>query len=237
MMKIFLLLPVTFLTARFCFSQITNPKPVTKTVTIPKPVLKDLRDSASYAMGIFVVNVFREQGITNINSAVVARAINDLQMHKPQLLNDNLANNAIMAYQGKIQSMKSKPNIDAGMKFLSDNRQRPGVKTLPSGLQYEILTEGTGPKPAMNDTVSCNYKGTFIDGTEFDNSYKTGKPVSFAVTGVIQGWTEALLMMPVGSKWKVYVPYQLGYGPADYFSIPGGSALIFEMELVSIKGK
>jgi FKBP-type peptidyl-prolyl cis-trans isomerase FklB len=237
MMKIFLLLLITFLTSGFCFSQITKPKPVTKTAITPKPVLKDLRDSASYAMGIFLVNVFREQGIHNINSAVVARAINDLQAKKNQLLSDNLANNAIMAYQGKMQSLKLKPIIDAGMKFLSDNRQRPGVITLPSGLQYEIITEGTGPKPAISDTVSCNYKGTFIDGTEFDNSYKTGKPVSFAVTGVIQGWTEALLMMPVGSKWKVYVPYQLGYGPADYFSIPGGSALIFEMELVSINGK
>lgn len=236
-MKGFLLLSVTLLTFGFCFSQITTPKPATKTVTAPKPFLKDLRDSASYAMGLFLVNVFREQGINNINSAAVARAINDRQAKKPQLLNDNLANNAIMTYHGKMLSLKLKPNIDAGMKFLSDNRQRPGIKTTPSGLQYEIITEGTGPKPLIGDSVSCNYIGTFINGTEFDNSYKTGKPVSFAVTGVIPGWTEALLMMPVGSKWKVYVPYQLGYGFSDHYSIPGGSALIFEMELVSIKGK
>ncbi len=233
MFKRISVIAATFFMSVLCFSQNIKAKPA----TAPKPVFKDLRDSASYAMGIFLVNVFREQGINNINSAMVAKCINDLQTKKPQLLNDNMANNAIMAYQNKMQSQKSKPNIDAGMKFLSDNRQRPGVKTTPSGLQYEIITEGTGPKPVITDSVSCNYTGKFVNGTEFDNSYKTGNPVSFAVTGVIQGWTEALLMMPVGSKWKVYVPYQLGYGPSDYYSIPGGSALIFELELVGIKGR
>ena len=225
-----------------CNSQTTNQtaKPVVKTVpkqVTPAPVLKNLKDSASYAMGLFIVNVFSQQGINDINSAVVARAINDLLGKKPQLLNDNQANQAIMAYQNKIQASKSKPNIEAGMKFLSDNRQRPEVKVMPSGLQYEILTEGKGPIPTISDSVTCNYIGRFINGTEFENSYKSGSPVTFAVAGVIPGWTEVLLMMPVGSKWKVYVPYQLGYGPSDYYSIPGGSALIFEMELVSIVGK
>ena len=237
MLKRIFVISMVVLIALAGFTQNTKPKPLNKTVPVAKPFLKDLRDSASYAMGIFLVNVFREQGINNINSAMVARCINDLQSSKPQLLNDNLANNAIMTYQNKIQSQKSKPNIDAGIKFLSDNRQRPGVKTLPSGLQYEIIIEGTGPRPVITDSVSCNYRGTLVNGTEFDNSFKTGKPATFAVTGVIPGWTEVLLMMPVGSKWNVYVPYQLGYGAADYFSIPGGSALIFELELVGIKGK
>jgi FKBP-type peptidyl-prolyl cis-trans isomerase len=220
------------------FSQNTpKPKPVAKPATVPAPFLKSMRDSASYSMGIFLVNVFRQQGITNINSAAVARAINDLQTNKPMLLDENQANDAIMTYQSTIQSQKSKPNIDAGMKFLSENKRRPGVKSTPSGLQYEILTEGKGPVPEITDSVSCNYRGTYINGAEFDNSYKTGKPVTFSVTGVIKGWTEALLMMPVGSKWKVYVPYQLGYGAGDYYNIPGGSTLIFEMELVSIPGK
>ena len=144
---------------------------------------------------------------------------------------------AVMAYQSKMQALKSKPNIEAGMKYLSDNRTKPGVKTTPSGLQYEIIAQGTGPIPTVQDSVSCNYIGKYINGTEFENSYKSGSPITFAVAGVIQGWTEVLLMMPVGSKWKVYVPYQLGYGPSDYYSIPGGSALIFEMELLSIVGK
>ncbi len=239
--KIFAL-SIPILSVIFCNSQTTTQatKPVAKPVTkpvAPAPVLKDLKDSASYAMGLFIVNVFSQQGIHDINSAVVARAINDLTGKKPQLLSDNQANQAIMAYQNKIQASKSKPNIEAGMKFLSDNRQRPEVKTMPSGLQYEILTEGTGPIPAISDSVTCNYIGRFTNGTEFENSYKSGSPITFAVTGVIQGWTEALLMMPVGSKWKVYIPYQLAYGPSDYYSIPGGSTLIFELELLGIVGK
>ena len=133
--------------------------------------------------------------------------------------------------------MKSKPNIDACDNFLATNKQRPGVITTPSGLQYEVLTTGSGPKPTLKDTVVCNYKGTFINGNEFDNSYKRGAPAEFPLTNVIRGWTEVLQLMPVGSKYKVYVPYQLGYGPSDYNGIPGGSLLIFEIELMSVKGK
>lgn len=225
----------------FCFSQNTNTKvvakPVTKNVAAPRPLLKDLRDSASYAMGIFVINVFRQQGINNVNSAVVARAINDMQAKKPQLISDDAANNAIMTYQGRIQSQKSKPNIDAGMKFLSDNRSKPGVKTLPSGLQYEIIKEGTGTIPVAGDTIVCHYTGSYINGSVFESSYNNGQPITHPVTQFIKGWTEALLMMPVGSKWKLYIPYQLGYGTSDYNNIPGGSALIFEMDLLGIKGK
>jgi FKBP-type peptidyl-prolyl cis-trans isomerase len=104
-------------------------------------------------------------------------------------------------------------------------------------LQYEVISQGTGPKPGLKDTVVCNYKGAFLDGKEFDNSYKRGEPAEFPLTNVIRGWTEVLQLMPVGSKYKVYVPYQLGYGPSDYNGIPGGSLLVFEIELVSVKGK
>ena len=102
--------------------------------------------------------------------------------------------------------------------FLAENKKRPGVKVTPSGLQYEIITVGTGKKPTKKDKVSCNYTGAFIDGTEFNNSYKMGGPISFAVTGVIKGWTEALQMMPVGSKWKLYVPYTFGIRPGTISS-------------------
>ncbi len=104
-------------------------------------------------------------------------------------------------------------------------------------MQYEIITEGKGQKPTLNDKVSVHYTGAYIDGTEFNNSHTMGGPISFAVTGVIKGWTEALLMMPVGSKWKLYVPYTLGYGPGQYQTIPGGSALVFEIDLLSIVDK
>lgn len=214
----------------------SNKKPVVKPAKAGV-ILKDTRDSASYAAGLFLHNFFTSIEITNLNSAVVGKGCNDLQTAKPRLLNDDQANNAVIAYQNKIQLEKNKPNIEAGEKFLSENKKREGVITTPSGLQYEILTAGTGPIPQKEDVVSCNYRGTYIDGTEFDNSNRAGKPVSFSVTRVITGWTEALMMMPVGSKWKLYVPYKLGYGPGKYQSIPGGSTLIFEVELVGINPK
>ena len=211
----------------------------TKTYKPPRPgiVLNDLRDSASYVAGIYIVNFFRKFDITNFNSAIISRAINDLQNKKQPLLNDSLANMAAMRYQLQLLEIKNKSTIDAGNKFLAENKKRPGVKVTKSGLQYEIITQGTGVKPTKGDTVSCNYTGAFIDGTEFNNSYKMGGPISFAVSGVIIGWTEALLMMPIGSKWKLYVPYQLAYGPGQYQTIPGGSALVFEIDLLGIVNK
>jgi len=212
----------------------TNPN-TTITPTATNTALNDSRDSASYAAGIYLIGFFREFDITNFNPDIITRAINDLQTQKKPLLNDSLANMVAMRYQSKLQELKNKPTIDAGKKFLAENKKRPGVKVTPSGLQYEIITVGTGKKPTTKDKVSCNYTGAFIDGTEFNNSYKMGGPISFAVTGVIKGWTEALQMMPVGSKWKLYVPYTLGYGPGQYQAIPGGSALVFEIDLLAIE--
>ena len=197
-------------------------------------VLNDMRDSASYAAGVYLINFFREFDITNFNPTIVTRAINDLQSQKKPLLSDSLANMVAMRYQSKLQEIKNKPTIDAGQKYLAENKKRPGVKVTKSGLQYEIITAGTGKKPTKNDKVSCNYTGAFIDGTEFNNSYKMGGPISFDVSGVIKGWTEALQMMPVGSKWKLYIPYNLAYGPGQYQTIPGGSALVFEIDLLEI---
>jgi len=215
---------------------LTNPKSAIKT-PVPGVALNDVRDSASYAAGIYLVSFFREFDITNFNSAIISRAINDLQTQKKPLLTDSLANMVAMRYQYKLQEIKNKPNIDAGKKFLAENRKRPTVKVTKSGLQYEVITMGTGKKPSKNDKITCNYTGAYIDGTEFNNSYKMGGPISFTVNGVIKGWTEALLMMPVGSKWKLYVPYTLGYGPGQYQTIPGGSALVFEIDLLAIENK
>ena len=209
--------------------------------TVKPPVagiaLNDIRDSASYAAGIYLINFFREFDITNFNPVIITTAINDLQSQKKPLMNDSLANMVAMRYQLKLQEIKNKPTIDAGKKFLAENKKRPGVKVTPSGLQYEIITVGTGKKPTKKDKVSCNYTGAFIDGTEFNNSYTMGGPISFDVNGVIKGWTEALQMMPVGSKWKLYIPYNLAYGPGQYQTIPGGSALVFEIDLIEIVSK
>jgi FKBP-type peptidyl-prolyl cis-trans isomerase FklB len=131
-------------------------------------------------------------------------------------------------------------NKKEGAEFLDSNKTKEGVIALPSGLQYKILTEGTGPKPTATDTVSCNYRGTLLNGTEFDSSYKRGQPASFPVTGVIKGWTEALQLMPVGSKWQLFIPSDLAYGDrgADPRSgIGPGATLIFEVELLSIQDK
>jgi FKBP-type peptidyl-prolyl cis-trans isomerase len=152
-------------------------------------------------------------------------------------MNDAQTNNVLMTYLNKQEMTKSKPNIDACNNFLAENKKKQGIITTASGLQYEVITQGTGPKPAVSDTVVCNYKGTFINGTEFDNSYSRGTPAEFPLNRVIKGWTEVLQLMPTGSKYKVYVPYQLGYGASDYNGIPGGSLLIFDIELLSIKGK
>jgi FKBP-type peptidyl-prolyl cis-trans isomerase len=129
-------------------------------------------------------------------------------------------------------------NKKAGDAFLAANKTKDGVVTLPSGLQYKIITQGTGPKPTASDTVICNYRGTLIDGKEFDASSKHGGPATFPVSGVIKGWTEALQLMPVGSKWQLFIPPDLAYGTAGAGSDIGpSSTLIFEVELVSIKGK
>jgi FKBP-type peptidyl-prolyl cis-trans isomerase FklB len=129
-------------------------------------------------------------------------------------------------------------NKKDGEAFLAANKSKDGVVTLPSGLQYKILTQGTGPKPAASDSVVCNYRGTLLDGTEFDSSYKRGEPATFPVSGVIKGWTEALQLMPVGSKWQLFVPSDLAYGDrAPGPEIGPGSTLIFEVELLSIQDK
>jgi FKBP-type peptidyl-prolyl cis-trans isomerase len=219
-------------------SKTTTQKTTTqKTTTTAQPVLKTLEDSANYAIGMSIANFYKQQGLRKINAALVSRAINDLMEGKPTLMSEAQMTNCVNTYLNHMQVVKSKPNIIACDQFLSTNKNKSGVITTASGLQYEVLKEGNGPKPALTDTVVCHYKGSFLNGNVFDESYTKGQPIQFALTGVISGWTEALQLMPVGSKYKLYVPYQLGYGVNDYYSIPGGSLLIFEVELVSIKGK
>ena len=128
-------------------------------------------------------------------------------------------------------------NKKQGDAFMAANKTKEGVVTLPDGLQYKILTAGTGPKPLATDTVICNYKGTLIDGSEFDSSYKRGQPATFPVGGVIKGWTEALQLMPVGSKWQLFIPSDLAYGDRGQGPIGPNATLIFEVELVSIQPK
>jgi FKBP-type peptidyl-prolyl cis-trans isomerase FklB len=211
----------------------TTVKTTVKTASVP--ALKTLEDSASYAIGLSVVNFYKTQGFTKISSSIVARAIMDAQTGKKQPMDDASANQVIMNCLNKQSTLKSKPTIDAGEAFLAKNKNKPGVMTTASGLQYEIITKGQGRVPTTADTVVCNYRGSFLDGKVFDESYSRGTPIEFPVTGVIRGWTEILQLMPEGSKYKVYVPYTLGYGASDYGPIPGGSMLTFEIELIKVK--
>jgi FKBP-type peptidyl-prolyl cis-trans isomerase len=208
------------------------PKPVVKPAA---PFLKTMEDSASYAVGISVANFYKQMGVKKLNTSIVSKAINDLLTGKKALMDDATANSLMNAYISKIQAQKSVPTIKAGEKFLAENKKKPGVITTASGLQYEVINEGTGIKPTVADTFVCHYRGTFIDGIEFDASYNRGEPLTMPVSRVVQGWIEGLQLMAVGSKYKFYIPYQLGYGPSDYNSIPGGSVLIFDMELLDVK--
>jgi FKBP-type peptidyl-prolyl cis-trans isomerase FklB len=180
-----------------------------------------------------------------VDPAIVLRGLKDGLAGGKMLLTDDEARATLTQLQAEVRNKQQEKmkvagelNKKEGTEFLATNKAKEGVVTLPSGLQYRILTAGTGPKPAATDTVSCNYRGTLTNGTEFDSSYKRGQPASFPVNGVIKGWTEALQLMPVGSKWQLFIPSELGYGERGAGADIGpGATLIFEVELLSIQGK
>ncbi len=214
-------------------------KPVVKArQTASKPEAMTSTDSLSYSIGVQVAEYYKMQGVEKVNEDYIKKAFNDVYNNKPLIISEDECN---MNIQQKLQQFMTKKISgvkDAGIKFLEENKKRPGVISLPDGLQYEIITKGTGPIPKATDTVQANYIGTLINGEEFDNSYKRGQPLTIPVSGVIRGWTEALELMPVGSKWKLFIPSDLGYGDRGAGgSIPGGSALIFEIELLNIVNK
>jgi len=236
MKKLFLSVLLVTVTCTIWAQSNTKTKPVAKTTTtVQQPTLKNLSDSASYAIGISVASFYKQQGITSLNTALVSKAINDILGGKKTLMDDDAASMCVNKLLNNMQESKSKPTIEEGKNFLSKNKARPEVKTTASGLQYEVITEGTGIKPTALDTFVCHYRGTLINGTEFDASYNRGQPLVYPVAGVIRGWTEGLQLMGIGSKYKFYIPYDLAYGTNDNGQIPGGSTLIFEVELLDVK--
>jgi FKBP-type peptidyl-prolyl cis-trans isomerase FklB len=184
----------------------------------------------------------KNQGV-EVDWSVLAQGLKDGAAGGKTRLTEEEAKAVLTEVQNEVrkeQQEKMKAAADKnkteGQTFLAANKAKEGVKTTASGLQYKVITEGTGPKPTPNDTVVCNYKGTLLDGKEFDSSYKRGEPATFPVGGVIKGWTEALQMMPVGSKWQLFIPSDLAYGERGAGADIGpNSTLIFEVELVSIK--
>ena len=216
----------------------------TTTATKPKPLVPVTdKDKQSYAVGINVGNSLRRDQL-DVEPKFVYQGIQDaLADGKLQLTDDQIRTIMTNLQTQMRQKMEEKRlaetegNKKEGAAFLAANATKPGVVTLPSGLQYKILTPGTGPKPAAGDSVVCNYRGSLLDHTEFDSSYKRGQPATFPVGGVIKGWTEALQLMPVGSKWELFIPPDLAYGDRGQGPIGPNSTLIFEVELVSIKNK
>ncbi len=191
-------------------------------------------DSLSYSIGVQVADFYKNQGIDKINTAMIKKAYDDVYSGKTLMIMPEQCNSIIQTKMQEGVAMKSNAEKVKSNKFLDENKKRPGVITLPSGLQYEIITKGTGAIPTANDTVKANYAGTLINGFEFDNSYKRGEALEIPVNRVISGWTEALELMPVGSKWKLYIPSNLGYGDRGAGQIPGGAVLIFTLELLDI---
>lgn len=209
-----------------------------------RPVLNDQKAKFSYIIGYQIGREFREYDMP-IDSEILRTGFIDAFAGKEPLLTQEELNttwselqNTIQTARQRIMKENAKKEMAQGEKFLAENKTKKGVKTLPSGLQYRVIHEGTGPLPKATDTVSVNYRGTFIDGREFDSSYSRGKPASFPVNGVIRGWSEALQLMKVGAKWDLFIPPDLAYGEqgAPPRILPN-STLIFEIELLSIDAK
>jgi FKBP-type peptidyl-prolyl cis-trans isomerase FklB len=205
------------------------------------PELKTDKDKFSYALGMNFGENFRKQGL-DLDPAVFAKAFAEaFNTGKSAMSEEDMkavltaAAQEIRKKQAAVQAEKAEQSQKEGEKFLAENKTKESVVTLPSGLQYKILKQGTGEKPTLEDTVVCNYKGTLINGTEFDASEKHGGPATFPVKGVIAGWTEALQLMSVGSKWQLFVPSNLAYGAQGPQDIGPNATLIFEVELLSIQ--
>jgi FKBP-type peptidyl-prolyl cis-trans isomerase FklB len=223
-----------------------TPTPAAKPAQ-PSPFKSD-KEKDSYAIGMNFGAGLRDnltRQSVDVDFALVQKGFEDALNGSKTLMTEEEARAALTQLQSDLrakqeekQKVAAETNKKEGEAFLAANKTKEGVITLPSGLQYKILTPGTGPKPLATDTVSCNYRGTLINGKEFDSSAKQGKPVTFPVSGVIKGWTEALQLMPVGSKWQLWIPSDLAYGPQQRGpDIGPNSTLIFEVELVSIEPK
>ena len=204
--------------------------------------LKTSRDSVSYSIGMDIGKNLKTQMI-EINPDVVAQAIKDVSVDSGKaMLTEDQAHVVMLGFQAQMmakheEKMKAsgEKNKKDGDAFLAENKKKDGVVTLASGLQYKVITAGTGKKPKAKDNVTVHYRGTMLDGTEFDNSYKRGEPVVFPVTGVIKGISEALQLMTVGSKWQLFLPPELAYGPQGAGLITPNATLIFEIELLGVK--
>ena len=192
-------------------------------------------DKVSYALGLSIGNTFQNSGIKKLQVEDFVKGLEDVLGEKQPAISYEEAKQVINDYFMKLQQERLEINKQAGAEFLEINRHKAGVVELPSGLQYEILKQGTGAKPSASDKVKCHYHGTLINGTVFDSSVQRGEPATFGVSQVIPGWVEALQLMPVGSKWRLFIPSNLAYGEHGAGDvIEPNSTLIFDVELLDI---
>ncbi|WP_425423308.1 FKBP-type peptidyl-prolyl cis-trans isomerase [Spirosoma luteum] len=223
-------------------------KPVSpKPATTAKPAtsvakLSSTQDSVSYSIGVFMAQNLKQQGITDLNDALLMRGLEDALKDKTLLLSQDQCGQVMNSFMQKQMAVRnaegmkaSAENKKAGSAFLAENKAKTGVVTTTSGLQYTVEKEGTGPKPTATDRVRVHYTGRLLDGKVFDSSVERGQPAEFGVNEVIKGWTEALQLMPVGSKWKLYIPSELAYGDRGAGAdIKPGSTLVFDVELLDL---
>ena len=209
---------------------------------VETPQLTDYMDTVSYSVGVDIGKSFRLQEM-DINPDVMARGLSDAFSDKETALTDEETQSTLIKFrqefqekQREIAQRKAQETAIAEEAYLAESASKEGVVSLPSGLQYKVITPGDGPSPLTTDKVKVHYKGSLADGTIFDSSYDRGQPTSFTVSGVIKGWTEALLLMQVGSKWELTIPSKLGYGArGGGGKIPPNSTLLFEVELLAIE--
>jgi FKBP-type peptidyl-prolyl cis-trans isomerase FklB len=245
---------ITFMALLLCsafasYAEDAKPSPSPANSTSQTSALKDDKDKVSYSLGVDIGRTLQKFQL-DLNEGALSQGIADVLGNKPMAMTDQELQQTLQAFQQKMMQKQqdamskkqeenkvvSDKNKADGKKFLDDNAKKTDVKTTPSGLQYKVIKQGSGDKPKDTDVVETNYRGTTIDGKEFDSSAKHGSSFSFPVNGVIKGWSEALKMMPVGSKWQLYVPSDLAYGDEGYGEdIPPGATLVFEVELLSIK--
>jgi len=193
------------------------------------------KEKASYSLGMNMGNYIRSNEL-DVDFDIILQAVKAKATGESTLLDDQEAQTFMRQFLQNHAQQRLARNKDLGAKFLEENKPKPGVVALPSGLQYKILSEGQGPSPKTTDTVTAHYRGTFIDGTEFDSSYKGGEPAAFALNRVVKGWTEGVSMMNKGAKWQLFIPSDLAYGDAGYRStIPPGATLLFDIELIDFK--
>jgi FKBP-type peptidyl-prolyl cis-trans isomerase FklB len=218
----------------FAFSMLVSCKNQ-ESMTNDKKTLETTVEKASYGIGVNIAQNMKSQGLDSLDVNLIAQAMKTVFTSGELLLTAEESNQIIQDYMMGMQAKKAEGAIKAGQEFLDANGKKEGVVTTASGLQYEIMKEGNGPKPTLESKVTTHYHGTLIDGTVFDSSVERGQPATFPVSGVIAGWTEALQLMPVGSKWKLFVPSNLAYGERGAGGQIGPhSTLIFEVELLSI---